>query len=55
MFSSYSSFKKCETYVNVLVNNKYALDAGSKELLHLEFDPEESDLSSGFLERDRVK
>ena len=41
--------------INVWVNNNYALDAYSKELLYLEFDPEESDLSLGFLERDHAK
>jgi hypothetical protein len=55
MFSSYSSIKKCEKNVSVWANNKYALDVYSKELPHLESDPEESDLSSGFPERDRVK
>jgi hypothetical protein len=55
MFSSYSSIKKCETYVSVWVNNNYALDAGSKELPCLGFDPEELDLSSECPVRDHAK
>jgi hypothetical protein len=55
MFSSYSSVYKCETYYQCLGNNNYALDAGSKELLCLGFDPEELDLSSECPVRDHAK